>query len=579
MSGSDTDVRVLYVGDDSDGLERTTDTFVVDVAQGIEEAVDRLDDGAYDCVVCEYELPEATGTDLAETVRDDGLGLPIVLNPAEGSEAIASEAISAGVTDYVGDDTGLAAAVQSAVTGSDVMRDRHRLLGAVESAAEGIALLGDDGYYEYVNDAYAEMYGYAPKDLVGEHKDIVYPSDESFDDVVQSIETAGKIQREGTGVRADGTTIPIQYTVSTTTAGGYVCTSRDVTDRQRRQAELERQSTLLDSLFDQIPAHLYIKDREGRHKRVSSYFIERETVDESAMQIAAYRRDQIIGKTDLEINDSEHSRQAYADDMHVIETGERILNKEEYIADDDAWNLTSKVPWREDDGSIRGVIGISQRITEQKRVEAELERKNERLAEFANLVSHDLRNPLQTALGRTDVLQQRYDDESLDVVQRAQERIEAMIDDILLLAREGAETTDVEPVDLRSVIRECWEHTDTSETKLTVDTDLVVRADESRLKRLFENLFSNAASHGGESVTVGDLGGHGFFVEDDGPGIPESRRDDVFDPGHSSSESGTGFGLRIVEQIADAHDWRLTLTDGSDGGARFEIGDVDVVDR
>jgi len=198
MSGSDTDVRVLYVGDDSDGLERTTDTFVVDVAQGIEEAVDRLDDGAYDCVVCEYELPEATGTDLAETVRDDGLGLPIVLNPAEGSEAIASEAISAGVTDYVGDDTGLAAAVQSAVTGSDVMRDRHRLLGAVESAAEGIALLGDDGYYEYVNDAYAEMYGYAPKDLVGEHKDIVYPSDESFDDVVQSIETAGKIQREGT---------------------------------------------------------------------------------------------------------------------------------------------------------------------------------------------------------------------------------------------------------------------------------------------------------------------------------------------------------------------------------------------
>lgn len=582
MSGSDTDARVLYVGDESDGLERAAEAFVVDVVSTREEALDRLGDGAYDCVVCEYDLPESTGVDLVEGIRDDGRGLPVVMCPSEGSEAIASEAISAGVTDYVGDEAGqqvetvLAETVRTAVTESQV-QDRHRLLAAVESAAEGIALLGDDGRYEYVNDAYAALYGYEPDDLIGEHKDIVYPDDESFEDVVQALGTSGKVQREGTGVRADGTTVSIRYTVSTTAAGGYVCTSRDVTDRQRRQAELERQSSLLDSLFDQIPAHLYIKDRDGRHQRVSRHLIDDAVVNESAMDIEAYRREHIVGKTDIEINDSEHGRRAYADDMQVIQTGEPILNKEEYIADDGVWNLTSKVPWRDDDGTIRGIIGISQRITEQKRVEAELEQKNERLAEFANLVSHDLRNPLQTALGRTAVLQQQYEDENLDVIQRANERMEALIDDILLLAREGAETTDTDPVDLRAVAQECWEHAETAGTELVVDTDAVIRADESRLKRLFENLFANAASHGGDTVTVGDLAGAGFFVEDNGTGIPEDRREDVFEPGHSGSESGTGFGLSIVEQIADSHGWTVTLTDGSDGGARFEVVDVTVV--
>jgi signal transduction histidine kinase len=67
----------------------------------------------------------------------------------------------------------------------------------------------------------------------------------------------------------------------------------------------------------------------------------------------------------------------------------------------------------------------------------------------------------------------------------------------------------------------------------------------------------------------------GFYVEDDGVGIPVERRDRVFDDGYSTQPSGTGFGLSIVREIAEAHDWTVEVVDGSDGGARFEFRGIE----
>ncbi|WP_239640455.1 sensor histidine kinase [Halogeometricum pallidum] len=89
-----------------------------------------------------------------------------------------------------------------------------------------------------------------------------------------------------------------------------------------------------------------------------------------------------------------------------------------------------------------------------------------------------------------------------------------------------------------------------------------------------ENLFDNAVRHGGERVTVTvDRLSDGFSVEDDGPGIPAEERDDVFEYGYSTADDGTGFGLNIVAEIADAHDWDVAVSEG-DGGARFEVTGV-----
>jgi PAS domain S-box-containing protein len=234
---------------------------------------------------------------------------------------------------------------------------------------------------------------------------------------------------------------------------------------------------------------------------------------------------------------------------------------------------------RLDDG---GLVCVVRDVTDRKRRErrlaerrAELERQNERLEEFAGTVAHDLRNPLTVARAELDIARASGDDERLDVVESAHERMTQMIAELLSLARRGQAVVDPDPVVLAEVVDRAWRHVATEEAALvrTLDRSATVTADEGRLAELFENLFRNAVEHAGESVavTVGQLPDGGFYVEDDGPGVPPDERDTVFEAGYTDAPDGTGFGLSIVRQIVDGHGWDLTLTDGREGGARFEV--------
>jgi signal transduction histidine kinase len=100
-----------------------------------------------------------------------------------------------------------------------------------------------------------------------------------------------------------------------------------------------------------------------------------------------------------------------------------------------------------------------------------------------------------------------------------------------------------------------------------------IRAERTGLDQVLENLFRNSVDHAGPDVTVrvGMLDGTGFFVEDDGPGIPPEKRADVLAAGYTTAEGGTGYGLAIVAEIAEAHGWELAVTGSGTGGARFEF--------
>ena len=230
-----------------------------------------------------------------------------------------------------------------------------------------------------------------------------------------------------------------------------------------------------------------------------------------------------------------------------------------------------------DDGQ-RGRVVICYDITERREREQELERTNEQLDQFAGVVSHDLRNPLTVAIGRLEVARQERDSEHLAAVATAHDRMQSLIDDVLTLAREGATVSEMRPVSLSTLATECWADVETESASPLIETDRVVRADKSRLQQLLENLIRNAVEHGGEAVTVtvGDLS-DGFFVADDGPGIPIETRDQVFSAGHSTTDTGTGLGLNIAQQIANAHDWEIQVTESEAGGARFEITGVEFV--
>lgn len=210
----------------------------------------------------------------------------------------------------------------------------------------------------------------------------------------------------------------------------------------------------------------------------------------------------------------------------------------------------------------------------------EIERQNERLNKFASVLSHDLRNPLSVASGRLELAQSESDSTHLDAVSQAHARMETLIDDLLTLAREGNSVGELESVRLDSLVEGCWRNVDTEEATIRIEAERTIRADRSRLQQLLENLFRNAVEHSGKnvSITVGVFD-TGFYIEDDGQGIPPERRDKVFDIGYSTADEGTGFGLAIVRRIAEAHGWNISAIEASTGGARFEITGVDTVSQ
>jgi signal transduction histidine kinase len=126
----------------------------------------------------------------------------------------------------------------------------------------------------------------------------------------------------------------------------------------------------------------------------------------------------------------------------------------------------------------------------------ELERQNDRLSEFASIVSHDLRTPLNVAKGQADIASETSDSTHLDEVRTALDRMDALVTDLLDLARQGSVIEDVDEVTLAAVAEDAWANVATDRAELVVGADGSIEADQDRLLQLLENLFRNSVAHG-----------------------------------------------------------------------------------
>jgi signal transduction histidine kinase len=211
-----------------------------------------------------------------------------------------------------------------------------------------------------------------------------------------------------------------------------------------------------------------------------------------------------------------------------------------------------------------------------ERSNEKLRRQNRRLDRFASAVSHDFRNPLGVANGKLRQARQEHDSESLDAMVEPIDRMARMIDDLQTLTmsqRQAGKTTSV-PVADRADIAWATTETDDNIFENRLNQEVECEANLGLLDHVFENLFRNATVHNRVpvTVTVGPLSEKsGFYVADDGVGIPSKRVDDIFEYGYSTADEGTGVGLAIVSEFVDAHGWELEVTDAAGGGARFEI--------
>ena len=250
--------------------------------------------------------------------------------------------------------------------------------------------------------------------------------------------------------------------------------------------------------------------------------------NDSWADILGYERDEIIGShasiamAEGELERGQQTIQQVLDDADresdIIDLGMTTKAGE---------NITVAVHFvvlTTDDGTYDGVMGVARDVTERRRDKERLTAKNERLDEFASVVSHDLRNPLNVATGRVELLSEDVDSEHIAPIERSLTRMEDLIENLLTLARIGEQVTAPESVTLGQVAEQCWRTVGT-EKALTVDTDRSIRADQTRLKQLLENLVRNAVEHAGESATVriGDLP-EGFYLSDDAP-VSHTRRE------------------------------------------------------
>jgi len=345
----------------------------------------------------------------------------------------------------------------------------------------------------------------------------------------------------------------------------------DVTDHVERERDLERSNSLLSTLIETLPLGVLAEDADRNVLAVNDRMFD-------LFDLPGTPED-VVG--------SDCARMA-AEVAGMFEDPDRFVERiDEVVAAGD--------PVREDTLPVRdgrtlarsyrpidlpggsGHLWVYRDVTERAEQERSLRAERDRLESFASVVSHDLRNPLNVASGHLALAREGGDDEHLTAVANALDRMDGLIEDLLTLAQEGEDVGEVDAVDLGEAVRGCWATVATGDARVDVQVDAAIRADPGRLKQLLENLFRNAIDHGGDgvTVTVGDLE-DGFYVADDGPGIPESERDDVFEAGYSTTEAGTGFGLSIVREIAEAHGWTVTVGESTAGGARFEVRDVDL---
>jgi len=215
-------------------------------------------------------------------------------------------------------------------------------------------------------------------------------------------------------------------------------------------------------------------------------------------------------------------------------------------------------------------------VTDRKLAERRADARTRQLETVIQVLAHDLRNPLQVIDGYAELLATELDDgEEIDRIRAATARIAEITEATLQFSETGALST-VEPISLSAIAADAWANAPTADATLTVRDSETFHGDRRLLLQLFENLFHNAVEHGGAdcAVTVGTLP-EGFYVEDDGPGIPAEIREKALDADFSTRGAG-GLGLAVVQAVVLAHGGALAILDADGGGARFEITGFDV---
>jgi PAS domain S-box-containing protein len=396
-------IRVLHVDDDTEfaslaaaSLEAENEALAVESEPDAERALERLDGDAevFDCVVSDYEMPQVSGLEFLRAVRDVDDTMPVIFFTGHGSEAVASDAISAGVTDYIQKRgyeqyTLLANRIVNYVEKRRAEEERLRGYEAIERAREGISILDAGGRYVYTNEAFADLVGYDRDELLGQHWELLYRAEDRQRVYDEQLPAAANGGWTGQTVyrRKDGDLVLTNHSLSYTEDGELVSVAQDITDDERRRQEL-LEAKRFESLVTAVTEYaVFMLDTEG----------EIVTWNEGAADIGGYSEREALG---------EHVSLLYTPEDVAEGLPEHLLAQalEAGGVEDEGWRVRRDgqrywahvviTPVFDDDGTHQGFALVTRDMTERRARENELEAQRASLA-AANRMNEVLRDILR----------------------------------------------------------------------------------------------------------------------------------------------------------------------------------------
>jgi PAS domain S-box-containing protein len=366
--------------------------------------------------------------------------------------------------------------------------------------------------------------------------------------------------------------------------------ARDVTERKGMEEALRDSQQTMQIIFDSMPGLVFFKDRNNVILRANRTLCD-------ALGMSA---EEVEGKPLSEIF-PEQAEDYWKDDLEVMESGAPKLGIQEPMQTPEGtrWLRTDKVPYRDADGEIVGVIGFSVDITELREAQRELEALNQELEAYAHAVSHDLRGPIAviiSAAGTLGELMKKCDDEKAaeqvgevaSIILRSSLSAVDLINGLLGLAKAGQSPRKVARVDVREsverVLQEKAPRIEAKGARVVLDGDLgKVVADPLHIYQLFSNLIGNAIEHNDnprpEIRVSGEHGGdgmHRYCVWDNGPGISPEEAEKIFQPLYSGKEGGTGIGLATVKKIVNVYGGEVKAYNLNGACIEFTLRDYEV---
>jgi PAS domain S-box-containing protein len=370
-------------------------------------------------------------------------------------------------------------------------------------------------------------------------------------------------------------------------------------ERKMVEEELRNERLLLRTVIDNIPDSIYSKDLALR-KTLSNLT--------DMLHCGVKSEAEILGKTDFDLHPRELAEGFFADDQLVLQTGQPLLNREEYVVLENGqkqWQLTSKIPLKDKNGKVTGLVGIGRDITIRRRAEQELIKAKQE-AEMANKfksvflanMSHEIRTPLNAIIGfsqlmnRDKLLSDLQKEYNVSII-HAGEHLLALINDILELSKIEAGRVVLNPVnvDLHTMLDDIQmifkERIQSKKLQFlyekSSDLPRYIFVDESKLRQIFVNLIGNAlkfTDEGGIAVRsrVDKIDGIKNMlvveIQDSGTGIAQDEMEKLFKHFEQTSSginkgSGTGLGLALSRELASLMGGDITVSSELGKGSVF----------